>query len=207
MQDIITDTALQLFRQANDAVDTRSIDEAVMLYLRSLHYLLVQPDPNPRHLAMTFLGLGRAMSYVQDDVALAAACCDTSGLLFKWVGRGEAETDRIYMAALIVNALEDYVTARRMMQTALDRYRALNLTQKIRSVSDDMRDMMHRLGERRYRELLDATAPMHGHVFDISADAKPIHRVSVSREGVLTHQATSTIPALIESWKMILVYN
>lgn len=204
MHDIITDTALQLFRQANDAVDSRRIDEAVTLYLRSLHYLIVQPDPNLRHLAMTFLGLGRAMSYMQGDMALAAACCDTSGLLFKRVGRGEAETDRIYMAALIVNALEDYTTARRMMQTALDRYRALNLPQKVRSVNDDMRDMMHRLGERRYRELLDVTAPMHGHVFDITADAKPIHRVSISREGDLTHQTTSIIPALIESWKITL---
>ncbi len=89
---------------------------------------------------MTFLGLGRAMSYQQEDLALASACCDTSGLLFKRVGRGEAETDRIYMAALIVNALEDYVTARRMMQTALDRYRTLNLAHKVHSVNDDLRE-------------------------------------------------------------------
>lgn len=207
MHDIITDTALQLFRQANDAVDSRRVDEAIVLYLRSLHYLIVQPDPNLRHLAMTFLGLGRAMSYVQGDIALAAACCDTSALLFKRVGRGEAETDRIYMAALIVNALEDYVTARRMMQIALERYRVLNLVHKVRSVNDDMRDMMHRLGERRYRELVDGTGPMHGHMFDITADAKPIHRVNISREGDLTHQTTSTIPALIESWKIMLAHQ
>jgi len=204
MQDIITDTALQLFRQANDAVDTRRVDEAITLYLRSLHYLIVQPEPNLRHVAMTFLGLGRAMSYHQGDVALAAACCDASGLLFKRVGRGEAETDRIYMAALIVNALEDYVTARRMMQTALDRYRMLNLAHKVHSVNDDLREMMRRLGEHRYRELLDVTAPMNGHVFEVTADSKLMHRLGVNREGDLTHHTTATIPALIETWRITL---
>ncbi len=205
MQDIITDTALQLFRQANDAVDARRIEDAITLYLRSLHYLVVQPELNLRHVAMTFLGLGRAMSYQAVDVKLASACCDTCGLLFRRVGRGEAETDRIYMAALIVNALEDYVTARRMLQTALDRYRMLNLVHKVHSVNNDLREMMRRLGEQRYRELLDMTAPIHGYVFEVTADAKPIHHLSVTRDGDFAHRTTATIPALIETWWIALI--
>lgn len=207
MLDSTADIAVELLRQASAALDSRRPEEAVQLYLRGLHYAFVQPEQHTRHIAITLLGLGRALGYMPNRAGLAVACCEASASLFKREGRSEVEADRIYMAALIVNALEDYATARGLMQAALERYRALNLAGKARTVNEELRDMMRRLGERRYREIMDATISSRAFGFDILADGVRLHHVVVSREGTITHYPHHVAPALIETWGLVISHG
>lgn len=194
---IVTD----LYNAGLEAYERRELDHAQNYLSRCLAAFLQGNTPyqsirDYRLLALILFGLGRAIAYRYRSPETAVACCEASANLQKFIGRGEAETDRVYMAATVISILEDYATARRLFQIALDRYRQMGNDPKANMVHNDLREMKERLGESRYRHIAGQTTPMNPHQFVIHRGDTPVHELTITRDGIATHQAICTLALL-----------
>lgn len=179
----------------NALLDDRSGDSAAQYYLLSLHHLLQHTEHPPRMLALILFNLGKALGYGHKSVSAAVTCCEASADLNRVLSRSEGETDRIYMAATVVLILEDFATARRLLQVALDRYRSQGALAKIRLVQTELRELVTRLGEKRYRQITEAPVPTRPHRLVIAYRGTPVYRLTVTRDGRLTVETLANVSA------------
>jgi hypothetical protein len=175
------------------ALEDRSSDTAVQYFVISLHHLLQHPEHPPRMLALILFNLGKALGYGFKSVNTAIACCEACADLSRSVSRAESETDRIYMAATVVLILEEFASARRMLQIALDRYRSIGALAKVRLVQTELRDIVSRLGEKHYRQLSETPAPTRPHSLLISHGGLPVYRLTIGRDGRLINETLATL--------------
>lgn len=181
----LIDLLQQLYEQGIKAAENRKLDTAIRRYIQCLTVMSQMEDAKPYLLTSVLFNLGKAAAY-RNRVTTATDACQAAAAIAKQVGRGEAETDSIYLCATVVLILDDYPTAHELLQLSLQRYRQLGLTRKAKAVQNDLRSMIDTLGEVRYRQLAKQKQPDTPFEFVININDKPCHRLTVTREGDVT---------------------
>lgn len=201
----LTDLTSHCYQQGNDALEKREALEASHWYAQGLGVMRQLDRQNRDLMARTLLGLGKSFAFL-DQPRSAIICCEASTLLLRR-RRGEYEADQIFTAATIIAILEDLTAARRLYQNAMDRYRMLGQVRKVSIVKEKLRGILDQIGEKRYRALIQDTAPIESHDFLVYINGVSFHQLTITHEGqvewkdIVDEDAPASI-GLIKQWEV-----
>lgn len=162
-----------LYHEGNRALEREDPREAIVWYAQCLS-AVQQAGDNEEFIAAVLFEVGRARALLR-DVLQAAACLEASANLQKRLGRGEPEADCCQVAGDLVAALGDTRTARRLLEEAVARYRALDL----RTKTTKCQRAIKRLGPPDE----ETEGPVVRHEFMVHVGGKGLHKLEITPAG------------------------